>query len=85
MVTFINTVVNNNIFVKDHEHFMIISVTILYFFSFTLQKDKRYLILECVPEERIRLLNNYIEELFRAGPPPPPTASAPSNRSKIHS
>ena len=65
---------------------MLMLVTILYhFFSFTLQKDKRYLILECVPEERIRLLNNYIEELFRAGPPPPPTASAPSNRSKIHS
>lgn len=51
---------------------------------FTLQKDKRYLILECVPEERNRLLDNYIEELFRSGPPPPPTASAPSNRSKMH-
>lgn len=51
----------------------------------TLKKDKRYLILECVPEERNRLLNNYIDELFRTGPPPPPTASAPSNRSKIHS
>ena len=50
----------------------------------TLQKDKRYLILECVPEERNRLLNSYIDELFRTGPPPPPTASAPSNRSKMH-
>ncbi|KAL9982359.1 hypothetical protein ACROYT_G004391 [Oculina patagonica] len=50
----------------------------------TLKKDRRYLILECVPDERSRLLNNYIEELFRTGPPPPPTASAPSNRSKMH-
>ncbi|RMX47439.1 hypothetical protein pdam_00002162, partial [Pocillopora damicornis] len=50
----------------------------------TLKKDKRYLILECVPEERNRLLNSYIDELFRTGPPPPPTASAPSNRSKMH-
>lgn len=50
----------------------------------TLKKDKRYLILECVPEERNRLLKNYIDELFRTGPPPPPTASAPSNRSKMH-
>lgn len=50
----------------------------------TLKKDKRYLVLECVPEERNRLLHNFIEELFRSGPPPPPTASAPSNRSKMH-
>ncbi|XP_068708563.1 transcription elongation regulator 1-like [Montipora capricornis] len=50
----------------------------------TLKKDKRYLVLECVPDERNRLLHNFIEELFRSGPPPPPTASAPSNRSKMH-
>ncbi|TNN66448.1 Transcription elongation regulator 1 [Liparis tanakae] len=46
-----------------------------------LQNDKRYLILECVPEERRKLIMFYIEDLDRRGPPPPPTASEPTRRS----
>lgn len=43
-----------------------------------LQNDKRYLILDCVEDERREILMNYIDELARKGPPPPPTASDPS-------
>ncbi len=39
-----------------------------------LQKDKRYLVLDCMSEERHKLLMAYLEELDRRGPPPPPTA-----------
>uniref|UniRef100_A0A671VPD3 Transcription elongation regulator 1 n=1 Tax=Sparus aurata TaxID=8175 RepID=A0A671VPD3_SPAAU len=46
-----------------------------------LQNDKRYLVLECVPEERRKLIMFYIEDLDRRGPPPPPTASEPTRRS----
>ncbi|KAA0720415.1 Transcription elongation regulator 1 [Triplophysa tibetana] len=46
-----------------------------------LQNDKRYLVLDCVPEERRKLITFYIEDLDRRGPPPPPTASEPSRRS----
>ncbi|XP_047462422.1 transcription elongation regulator 1 isoform X4 [Mugil cephalus] len=46
-----------------------------------LQNDKRYLVLECVPEERRKLIMYYIEDLDRRGPPPPPTASEPTRRS----
>ncbi|XP_062392931.1 transcription elongation regulator 1 isoform X3 [Sardina pilchardus] len=46
-----------------------------------LQNDKRYLVLDCVPEERRKLINFYIEDLDRRGPPPPPTASEPTRRS----
>ncbi|XP_056626218.1 transcription elongation regulator 1a isoform X2 [Triplophysa dalaica] len=46
-----------------------------------LQKDKRYLILESVPEERHKLMMSYVEELDRRGPPPPPTAFEPTRRS----
>ncbi|KAF3841021.1 hypothetical protein F7725_006883 [Dissostichus mawsoni] len=46
-----------------------------------LQNDKRYLVLECVPEERRKLVMFYIEDLDRRGPPPPPTASEPTRRS----
>ncbi|KAG5853466.1 hypothetical protein ANANG_G00073750 [Anguilla anguilla] len=42
-----------------------------------LQNDKRYLVLECVPEERRKLIMSYIEDLDRRGPPPP-TASEPT-------
>ncbi|XP_078586980.1 transcription elongation regulator 1-like isoform X1 [Branchiostoma floridae x Branchiostoma japonicum] len=45
-----------------------------------LEKDKRYLVLDCVPEERRKLLMSYIEDLDRRGPPPPPTASEPTRR-----
>jgi len=47
-----------------------------------LKNDKRYLVLDCVENERHKMLLNFIDELHRKGPPPPPTASAPSNRSK---
>lgn len=40
-----------------------------------LEKDKRYLSLDCMPDERHRMLGEYLEELERKGPPPPPTAS----------
>ncbi|KAL7885723.1 hypothetical protein AOLI_G00060180 [Acnodon oligacanthus] len=46
-----------------------------------LQNDKRYLVLDCVPEERHKLIMAYVEELDRRGPPPPPTAFEPARRS----
>ncbi len=46
-----------------------------------LQKDKRYLVLDCMSEERHKLLMAYLEELDRRGPPPPPTAFEPARRS----
>ncbi|XP_067657663.1 transcription elongation regulator 1-like [Haliotis asinina] len=46
-----------------------------------LQNDKRYLVLECVEDERRKILMQYIDDLDRKGPPPPPTASEPSRRS----
>ncbi|CAG5125745.1 unnamed protein product [Candidula unifasciata] len=45
-----------------------------------LENDKRYLILDCVPDERRKILISYVDELDQKGPPPPPTASAPSHR-----
>ncbi|XP_045467294.1 transcription elongation regulator 1 isoform X2 [Harmonia axyridis] len=46
-----------------------------------LMNDKRYLVLDHIPEERTQLILNYLEELDRRGPPPPPTASEPNRRS----
>ncbi|XP_076877848.1 transcription elongation regulator 1a isoform X2 [Brachyhypopomus gauderio] len=46
-----------------------------------LQNDMRYLVLDCVPEERQKLIMAYVEELDRRGPPPPPTAFEPARRS----
>ncbi|OWF46304.1 transcription elongation regulator 1-like [Mizuhopecten yessoensis] len=46
-----------------------------------LQNDKRYLILDCVEDERSKILMSYIDDLDRKGVPPPPTASEPSRRS----
>ncbi len=40
-----------------------------------LQKDKRYLLLDVIPEERSKILMDYIEVLKHRGTPPPPTAS----------
>ncbi|XP_022091695.1 transcription elongation regulator 1-like isoform X2 [Acanthaster planci] len=45
-----------------------------------LEKDKRYLVLDCVPEERLEMIMSYIRELHKKGIPPPPTASEPSRR-----
>ena len=49
--------------------------------AFHLQKDKRYLVLECIADEREKILLSYIEDLEKKGAPPPPTASEPSRRS----
>jgi len=46
-----------------------------------LSKDKRYLDLESMQDERSSLLTSYLEELEKRGPPPPPTASEPQRRS----
>ncbi|KAM9470403.1 transcription elongation regulator 1a isoform 2-T2 [Clarias gariepinus] len=46
-----------------------------------LQNDKRYLVLDCMPDERQKLIMAYVEELERRGPPPPPTAFEPARRS----
>lgn len=46
-----------------------------------LQNDQRYLVLECVKDERAKILKAYIDDLDRKGVPPPPTASEPSRRS----
>lgn len=46
-----------------------------------LKNDKRYLVLDCIPEERTQLIVAYLEELDKRGPPPPPTASEPGRRS----
>ncbi|XP_060524851.1 transcription elongation regulator 1 isoform X2 [Cylas formicarius] len=47
-----------------------------------LKNDKRYLVLDHIPQERTQLILNYLEELDRRGPPPPPTASEPNRRIK---
>lgn len=43
----------------------------------SLQNDSRYLLLDKMPDERERLLEQYLTELARAGTPPPPTATEP--------
>ena len=45
-----------------------------------LKKDKRYLDLEVLPEDRTSILYTFMEEVEKRGPPPPPTASEPSRR-----
>ncbi|CAG2068723.1 unnamed protein product, partial [Timema podura] len=45
-----------------------------------LKKDKRYLVLDYMPEERTKLIMMYLEDLDKRGPPPPPTASEPTRR-----
>ena len=44
------------------------------------QNDKRFLILECVSEERDKILNTHLEEVEKKGPPPPTTATEPGRR-----
>lgn len=43
-----------------------------------LANDKSYLVLDCVPDERKKILLDYVEQLHKDGPPPPPTATEPS-------
>jgi len=45
-----------------------------------LTNDKRGLVLDDLPEERDRILDDYLAELEKYGPPPPPTATRPSKR-----
>jgi len=45
-----------------------------------LDNDKRFLNLECVSEERDKILNTHLEEVEKKGPPPPPTATEPGRR-----
>lgn len=45
-----------------------------------LKKDKRYLDMDVIPEDRKSILFTYLEELEKRGPPPPPTASEPTRR-----
>lgn len=45
-----------------------------------LENDKRYLVLNSNPDEREKLLDSYLDELDRKGPPPPPTQQEPSRR-----
>ena len=45
-----------------------------------LKKDKRYLDMEVIPDDRKSILYTYMEELEKRGPPPPPTASEPTRR-----
>ncbi|ESO09267.1 hypothetical protein HELRODRAFT_156427 [Helobdella robusta] len=45
-----------------------------------LKKDKRYLVLECIADERKKIILSYLTELDHKGPPPPPTATEPSRR-----
>lgn len=47
-----------------------------------LKNDKRFLVLDHIPQERTQLVLNYLEELDRRGPPPPPTATEPNRRAK---
>lgn len=48
-----------------------------------LEKDKRYLVLEHIADERRELLKSYLVELEKRGPPPPPTACDPARRPPI--
>ena len=45
-----------------------------------LKNDQRYLVLDCVQKERAEILDEFINELDHRGPPPPPTATARSER-----
>ncbi|GAV01313.1 hypothetical protein RvY_12047 [Ramazzottius varieornatus] len=47
-----------------------------------LKMDKRYSTLEPLSKDRKNILLEYMDELARRGPPPPPTASEPSRRGK---
>ncbi|TMS34111.1 hypothetical protein L596_001760 [Steinernema carpocapsae] len=38
-----------------------------------LENDKRYLVMDAIPNEREKMLEKYMKELANQGPPPPPT------------
>ena len=44
------------------------------------QNDQRFLVMDCIAEEREDILLDYISDLERKGPPPPPTATNPLER-----
>ncbi|KAJ2939552.1 hypothetical protein O0L34_g6384 [Tuta absoluta] len=48
----------------------------------SLKHDARYLALEHIPDERQAIIQSYLEELAKKGPPPPPTATEPTRRAK---
>ena len=74
----------NNLFAHSPNfwpsNFICYMVLFTYYYLCSLQNDQRYLVLECVAEERNRMLMVYIDDLRIKGPPPPPTASNPSDR-----
>lgn len=41
---------------------------------------RRFLVLEHIATERSQMLMNYLEDLYKRGPPPPPTASESTRR-----
>lgn len=63
-------------------HSVEVSLVCAYSLSFLwcAQSDRRYDVLEPKPEERNELLHNYMVDLEKRGPPPPPTASEPTDR-----
>ncbi|CAF0903174.1 unnamed protein product [Brachionus calyciflorus] len=44
-----------------------------------LSKDKSWIRLDCVPDERKNILMDYVKKLEDEGPPPPPTATEPAH------
>ncbi|XP_057307232.1 transcription elongation regulator 1-like isoform X2 [Hydractinia symbiolongicarpus] len=47
-----------------------------------LKKDKRYHVMSALSSERERMIKSHIDDLYKRGPPPPPTATNPSSRYK---
>uniref|UniRef100_A0A1I8A8F2 Transcription elongation regulator 1 n=1 Tax=Steinernema glaseri TaxID=37863 RepID=A0A1I8A8F2_9BILA len=47
-----------------------------------LENDKRYLVMDIVPNEREKLLEKYLKELADQGPPPPPTQQESERKRK---
>lgn len=39
-----------------------------------------YLVLDHLPQERANIVVDYLEEIYKRGPPPPPTASDAGRR-----
>ena len=45
--------------------------------SIPFHNDKRGLVLDDLPDDRDRILEEFLTELEKVGPPPPPTATKP--------